>query len=55
MVTIVLSVATAAEGFTSIPALLPAVAFHAVCAVLGLHLVSKAKTMKQAHAEVVEG
>jgi len=46
MISIVLSVAAAAEGFTSIPALLPGVAFHAVCAVAGVQLVGAAKRRK---------
>ncbi|MBN2839396.1 MAG: hypothetical protein JXP37_00355 [Coriobacteriia bacterium] len=38
-----LSVMTAAEGFTSVTALLPGVAFHAVCAVAGVQMVAAAK------------
>jgi len=43
MVSIVLSVATAAEGFTGVVELLPGIAFHAVCAVAGVQMVAAAK------------
>lgn len=51
MVSIVLSVATAAEGFTSVTALLPGVAFHAVCAVAGVQMVGAAKRRSVEPAE----
>jgi hypothetical protein len=51
MVSIVLSVATAAEGFTSAVALLPGVAFHAVCAVAGVQMVAASKRRRVVLAE----
>lgn len=49
-----LSVATAADGFTSVAALLPGVAFHAVFAVAGVQMVGGARKMRARAVEVVE-
>jgi hypothetical protein len=45
-VSIVLSVATAAKGFTSVAEILPGVAFHAVFAIAGVQLLGLANRMK---------
>lgn len=46
-----LFVATAQAGFTSLGAVLPAFAFHAVTAVAGVALVARSKRPKEALAE----
>lgn len=51
---IVLSVATAAEGYTSIGMLAPAIAFHAVSALAGVQLVGAAKRVKVRRLETAQ-
>lgn len=45
---VVLSVATAAKGFTSVTMILPSIGFHAVTALAGLQLVALGNRKKQA-------
>jgi len=44
-----LSVATAAQGFTTFVGVLPAFAFHGVCALAGSQLVGRQKAKQTPH------